>query len=579
MPGSNPGPGDSSGFGPTRSLSAGQVLNQRYRIDALLGQGLIGAVYLGWDLSLNAPVALKGQWAQSPQAAAQFTQRARQMASLRHPHLPYVIDHFSVPGLGDFLVMEFIQGQDLGTVIRQARGGLPEWQVLAWASEICDALQYLHSQPQPIIHRDVKPANIRISPQGVGGAQAVLVDYGVALASDPDPHSTLLVGIRPAAGDLVVGNPFTAPEQYSGFADQRSDIYALGATLYLALTCGYNSPATLPLDSRNRQAGQVMPSPRQINPSLSTSSEAVILRAMDLSPQRRFQNADEMKMALMASTSSNAPLPATEVIQSVSPRTLASAGGPLPPTVQVQAPPPEAGHGGGYSPAGFYPQTPPPVRYVQAPPARSRNLAAALIFITIAICLLGGLVGGIGLYLLVFTPIPPAQDLSTATQPGVAIASLTATGSPTASQTSSPTIEVPLPTTAIVLPPATKEPTSTSLPTSTVPTLSPTPGPTPTPGLKPTWSPCAGTYPSRLHVGDVAYVSYNPPLSNRVRSQANTASKVLGFLQPGEKMDIIGGPVCSDQWIWWQVRSLKAGLTGWTAEGDLNSYWLVPVPK
>lgn len=556
----------------------GQILNNRYRIDALLGQGLGGAVYAGWDLSLNAPVALKVQIAQTPEAAAQFAQRARQLASLRHPNLPYVIDHFRAPGLGDFLVVEYIQGQDLGTMVAQALRGLPEAQVLTWAAEICDALQYLHAQPQPIIHRDVKPANIRISPQGMGGARAVLVDYGVALASDPDPHSTVLVGAQPAPVTLATGNPYTAPEQYQGFADGRSDIYALGATLYLALTAGPSSPATPPSDSRSRQAGQWMPSPCQINPALSTGSEAVILRAMDLNPQRRFQSASEMKMALMASAGSLGLLPATEVIQRALPRTQVSAAGPLLPTMQVQPPVPSAGYGATRAPTGSYPPAPPPARYVQAPPARSRDFTVALIIVVIGICLLGGMLGGVGLYLLVVNPEPLAQYLYTATEPVATETPLAASATLSlASPTSTSTVGLPPPTTVAAPPSLPPPPTFTASPTIPPPTHSPTPVPTPTLGLKPTWSPCVGTYPSRLHVGDIAYVSYNPPLSNRVRTQANTASKVLGFLQPGEKMEVIGGPVCSDQWIWWQVRSLQTGLTGWTAEGDLQSYWLVPL--
>jgi hypothetical protein len=91
-----------------------------------------------------------------------------------------------------------------------------------------------------------------------------------------------------------------------------------------------------------------------------------------------------------------------------------------------------------------------------------------------------------------------------------------------------------------------------------------------------TWMPCPGIYASRLHVGDQAFVSYNPPLANRVRTQPNAASTVLGYIQPGEKIEIIGGPVCSNDWIWWQIRSISNNLTGWTAEGDKQNYWLVP---
>jgi hypothetical protein len=130
-------------------------------------------------------------------------------------------------------------------------------------------------------------------------------------------------------------------------------------------------------------------------------------------------------------------------------------------------------------------------------------------------------------------------------------------------------------------------PTLTTIPTNTLPaqsSLTPTLSSTATtnltatPSARPTWMPCPGIYYSRLYVGDKASVSFDPPLANRVRSEPSTAGTYLGMLQPGEKAEIIGGPVCSNQWIWWQVRSLASGLTGWTAEGDNKAYWLVPAP-
>jgi hypothetical protein len=133
----------------------------------------------------------------------------------------------------------------------------------------------------------------------------------------------------------------------------------------------------------------------------------------------------------------------------------------------------------------------------------------------------------------------------------------------------------------------TPAPSNTSGPTpsltiSASATNTPIPSPTPTPSATQTpeyefWTPCGGSYPSRLRVGDKAYISYDPPLPNRVRSEANTSSEILGYLQVGEEMVILDGPVCAENWIWWYVRSLDTGLTGWTAEGDFQDYWLVPL--
>jgi hypothetical protein len=99
-----------------------------------------------------------------------------------------------------------------------------------------------------------------------------------------------------------------------------------------------------------------------------------------------------------------------------------------------------------------------------------------------------------------------------------------------------------------------------------------------TPAMGP-WEACLGTYLSRLHVDDQAYVSYDPPLANRVRSQPGTDGRIIGTIQPGEEVQILEGPACENNWVWWKVRSEKTGLTGWTAEGDREDYWLVPLPQ
>ena len=101
-----------------------------------------------------------------------------------------------------------------------------------------------------------------------------------------------------------------------------------------------------------------------------------------------------------------------------------------------------------------------------------------------------------------------------------------------------------------------------------VPQLGPTPQ---------TWNPCPGTYHSRLQVGDQAYVSNDPPLANRVRKNPGMTGKIIGVIQPLEGIEILDGPECADNWVWWKVRSLETGLTGWTAEGDENGYWLLPI--
>jgi hypothetical protein len=126
--------------------------------------------------------------------------------------------------------------------------------------------------------------------------------------------------------------------------------------------------------------------------------------------------------------------------------------------------------------------------------------------------------------------------------------------------------ETPVPNTDT---PAPSQPTSTVTQTPTQPAT-----PTPTPATGP-WEACANTYLSRLRKGDRAYVSFDPPLANRVRERPNTTAAILGNIEPGEEIEILGGPACNTGWVWWEVRSLSTSLQGWTAEGDGEDYWLV----
>jgi hypothetical protein len=214
-----------------------------------------------------------------------------------------------------------------------------------------------------------------------------------------------------------------------------------------------------------------------------------------------------------------------------------------------------------------------PISSTQEAPRSTRRPAsgcmmAALIGL-IALCVVGAIAGAAlaGYWFMSSSNVStPAVPIGEAT---VILPEMTASATAIIAPSIVPTLGVPATLTPF--------PTNTLLPGQPAsPTVQPVITSTPTP--KPTWLPCPGSYFSRLYVGAIAYVSFDPPLPNRVRSQPNTASTVLGMLQPGERMEIIGGPVCSNEWIWWQIRSQATGLTGWTTEGDAKSYWLVPAP-
>jgi serine/threonine-protein kinase len=262
-------------------LQAGQILNNRYRIDSLLGEGGFGAVYRAWDTNFEMPCALKENTETTAASQRQFMREARILHTLRHPNLPLVKDYFLIQGEGQYLVMDYVEGDDLQTILQRQRGPLPESQVIDWLRQVCSALEYLHTQNPPVIHRDIKPANIRLTPEG----KAMLVDFGICKVVDPEGHTT--------QGARAISPGYSPFEQY-GHAptDQRTDIYALGATAYTLLT------GKIPVDAIARMAGSELPAPTSLNSSISSGIERVILRAMASMPAERYLSCEAFRLAL-----------------------------------------------------------------------------------------------------------------------------------------------------------------------------------------------------------------------------------------------------------------------------------------
>lgn len=270
------------------SLAQGEIVNERYEIIAMLGKGGMGAVYHAQDLTLQRAVALKertpdpnGTAQGMAQARAQFRREAQVLANANHPNLPHIYDYFSI-GDNEYIVMDLIEGENLHRLV-QEHGAQPEAVVLNWARQILDALVYLHAHK--IIHRDIKPHNMILTPDD----RIMLVDFGLVKLFDPSQPSTLTL-LR------GVGTPEYAPlEQYSrevGHTDPRSDIYALGATLYTLLA---GKP---PPDVHVRLLHpDTMRSVRELNPQISFGTESIIEKAMGLYPQQRYQTAQDMLLA------------------------------------------------------------------------------------------------------------------------------------------------------------------------------------------------------------------------------------------------------------------------------------------
>ncbi len=277
-------------------LKPGEILRNRYKVRRIIGHGGMGSIYLADDLRLEGrQCALKEVEHDRSmpsellrQARDQFLREATVLARLDHPNLPKVSDFFSLGGR-DYLAMDFVPGEDLRTLLIEARkreAFLPETEVLAWASQLADALTYLHSQNPPIVHRDIKPSNLKLTPSGL----LKLVDFGLVkiLASD-EMTITILQGRGTAL--------YTPLEQYGGdvgHTDARSDVYAFGATLYHLLT---NTP---PLEARERFLHpDSLPSPRHLNSEISPRTERAILWAMSLHPDERPPDINAFRQALL----------------------------------------------------------------------------------------------------------------------------------------------------------------------------------------------------------------------------------------------------------------------------------------
>ncbi len=319
------------------ALVPGDMLQGRYKIVQRLGQGGMGAVYRAEDTRLgNRAVAVKENFDASREAQAQFQLEANTLAGLSHPNLPRVIDHFVEPSGKQYLVMDYIDGQDLQQKLA-VQGPLSELDVLAWIAQVGEALTYLHGCNPPIIHRDVKPSNIKIASDG----RAVLVDFGIAKQFRP--------GQKTAMAARAVTPGFSPPEQYGGsITDARSDVYALGATMY-ALVTGQAPPDALEL-----LAHQVtLPTPRYMNGRVSPGVEAAILHAMDLDPARRPQSVAEfLGMLSISSQPRGVGIPASVP------------AGPAPATRPISTPPQS------------YPPVAPP-QPVSTPPPRGNAIASA----------------------------------------------------------------------------------------------------------------------------------------------------------------------------------------------------------
>lgn len=280
------------------TLEKDTLLHNRYRIVEILGQGGMGSVYRAIDENLGVAIALKENLITTDEYARQFRLEAVILANLRHPNLPRVSDHILLVDQGQYLVMDFIEGEDLRDRMERL-GILTEDDAVHIGAAICDALAYLHTRKPPILHRDIKPGNVKITPDG----HIFLVDFGLAKVYHSASQAT-------TTGARAMTPGYSPPEQYgTARTDPRTDVYSLGATLYAALS------GVIPEDGLARAMDNAQLTPlRKRNAKISRRLAATIEKSMGVDPSDRFQTAEEFKIALLGAKSKTQQIPGSYTV-------------------------------------------------------------------------------------------------------------------------------------------------------------------------------------------------------------------------------------------------------------------------
>jgi outer membrane protein assembly factor BamB/tRNA A-37 threonylcarbamoyl transferase component Bud32 len=268
-----------------RQLRANAVLMDRYLIQDVIGVGGMGSVYSARDLHFPKVVklvAVKEMINQAPDPLVRativqnFEREANILVTLNHPAIPKIFDFFTYKDRS-YLVEEYVSGRDLEALLKARNDFVPEDQVIGWAIELCDVLEFLHNhKPEPIIFRDMKPSNIMINAHN----RVVLVDFGIAKVFTTNQKGT-----------MIGTEGYSPPEQYRGEATPLADIYALGATMHHLLTM--RDPRLEPPFTFNERPI------KRYNQNVSLELETVVNTALNYNPQDRFTSATAMKEALM----------------------------------------------------------------------------------------------------------------------------------------------------------------------------------------------------------------------------------------------------------------------------------------
>jgi serine/threonine protein kinase len=370
-------------------LAPNSLLQNRYRIVRELGQGGMGTVYEAVDQRLSSVVAIKETFITTTEGCQAFQREASLLANLRHPSLPNVIDHFA-EGDGQYLVMEFISGEDLAQLLELRQRAFPTQDVLRWGDALLKALEYLHALSPPVLHRDIKPSNIKLTRAG----ELFLIDFG--LAKGTAGQMPALLTSRSIQGYTPVYAPL---EQIHGAGtDPRSDLYSLAATLYHLVTGVAPADAPARFSALDDEQPDPLRPADELNREVPHAVAAVLARAMAMNRKQRPATATEMRQLLRtagqtlaeaqsATTVRNTPriIPPTEP----APGSAASLGASPEPTVNeiprlIQRP--QAAPLG----AVLFPEPSPESQPASAPRKRSRGAKLGITAIVMFVLLIFG---------------------------------------------------------------------------------------------------------------------------------------------------------------------------------------------
>lgn len=412
------------------------MVQNRYLVVQSIGKGGMGEVYLAVDQRLGSAVALKRTLFQADNALGNaFEREAKILARLRHPVLPKVIDHF-IDGEGQFLVMEHISGDDIAKRLESAAKPFPLSWVMFWGDQLLDALNYLHSHEPPIIHRDIKPQNLKLTDDN----HIVLLDFGLSKDFDSTPSKA---NEPPGTGSVVGYSPhFASMEQIRGTGtDARSDLYSLSATLYQLLTNTIPPDALTRADAILGGENDPIATINSVNLEVTKEISDVIIKGLSVRQDQRYANASEMQKALRRAfnNSKNVTMSDAATIINAEPEGPATAILPHPPArvddeiqtiarIPTSAPPPEATakmdmpvtadapkqsevqtaifptpvQTAPAAAGGPHVQSPtaalPPQSHASAPPPQKKSRVGLVIGALFALMLLGGLAVGGGWY-------------------------------------------------------------------------------------------------------------------------------------------------------------------------------------